>query len=155
RMNLRQFTWFDRDGTNLGTVAEPFLNPDFVSAPAVSPDGKRVAYARNDGSGTPGIWLVEFARPINTPFAIDPGGNTNPVWSPDGSRIAFLGVRQRVRAIYQKAANLSGGEEALYRTDGAPTSWSHRFILYGSGGLGVSLLPVDGPELHKPILIVS
>jgi len=155
RMNLRQLTWFDSQGTNLGKVGEPFLNPDFISAPALSPDSKRVAYARNDESGNPGIWLFEFARGISTPFAIDPSGNTNPVWSPDGSRIAFLGVRQRVRAIYQKAANLSGGEEVLYTADGAPTSWARRFILYGSGGLGVSLLPVDGPGPHKPILIVS
>jgi Tol biopolymer transport system component len=161
----QQLTWFDRHGTNLGTVAEPFLQVRALSPPAVSPDGKRVAYTRGDTSGNADIWLFEFARGISTPFTMGPGFNGNPLWSPDGSRIAFVGRRPGASGLYQKASNLSGGEELLYKADYpaspdlgiVPTSWSQdgRFFLYGSGPTGgLWRLAMDVPGSHKAVLLV-
>jgi len=160
----QQLTWFDRQGKNLGTVAEPFVL-QAASAPALSRDGKRIAYARNDPSGGTNIWLIDLARDnISAPFTVGTGNNTNPIWSPDGSRIAFFSQRDGVNAIYAKASNLVGGEELLYK-EGKPSdppargpiSWSPdgRFISYGGGASGVWVLPVDGSAERKPIQLVG
>ena len=155
----QQLTWFDRQGKSSGAAGEPFLSPG-ASAPAISPDGKRVAFARTDAqSGNSDIWLLDFARGSNTRFTFDPGADQNPVWSPDGSKIAFLGQRGNKWGIYQKASNLLGEEELLYDSGGAatpPTGWSRdgRFLLFQMGGAGVMALPIENRE-HKPIPLLT
>jgi serine/threonine protein kinase/Tol biopolymer transport system component len=151
-----QLSWFDRQGKSLGVAGDP-ANFAPTSAPALSPDGKKVAIARIDQqSGNQDIWLYEFARGVNTRFTFDPGIDQNPVWSPDGSQIAFSAQRNNVWGIYRKAANLVGDEELLSKTDvGLLTSWSRdgRYALYQSGNAGVWALPVDssGSREQKPI----
>lgn len=64
--------------------------------PELSPDGKRVVFAR-DGQ----IFHARVARGVTAP--IDTGGvplvkewgrQSNPVWSPDGSKLAFVSARE-------------------------------------------------------------
>ena len=153
----QQFALFDRQGKSLGTVGEPWLFPT-ASAPALSPDGKRLAVSRIDPqSGDTDIWLYEFARSVSTRFTFDPGVDQNPVWSPDGSKIVFSATRGGTWGIYQKVSNLVGGEELLYKSGETityPTSWSRdgRFVLFQTGGAGVSALPMEGD--HKPITLL-
>jgi len=146
----QQFTWFDREGKITGMVGEPALLAGLNSAPALSPDEKRAAFAATDPqSGNTDIWLYDFARGTTTRFTFDPGQDVTPVWSPDGSSIAFAGQRGGVWGIYQKASNLTGGENLLYKAGAVtwfPTSWSHdgKFLLYMTGGAGVLALPLTG-----------
>ena len=152
----QQLEWFDREGKVTGMVGEPSLLAGLNSAPALSPDEKRVAFASTDPqSGNTDIWLYEFARGTTTRFTFDPGQDLTPVWSPDGSRVAFLGQRGGVWGIYEKASNLTGGENLLYKSGGgtaSPTSWSRdgRFLLYQSGGAGVWALPLAGGTASRP-----
>jgi serine/threonine protein kinase/Tol biopolymer transport system component len=157
----QQLTWFDRQGKSLGAVVDPFII-NAASAPALSPDGKRIAYARSETSGNAQIWLFELARGINSPFTVGSGDNRNPIWSPDGSRIAFFSRREGTGGIYLKSSNLGGGDELLYKATkdapvGPPISWSRdgRFITYGTGGIGVWMLPVNGPGERKPMQLVG
>ena len=154
----QQLTWYDRQGKTLGTVADPYVYAG-TSAPVLSPDGKRVAFTRTDPqSGNTDIWLFEFARGVTTRFTFDPGTDQNPVWSPDGSRIVFFGQRGATLGVYQKASNLVGGEELVYKSEVqiAPTSWSRdgKYVLYQTLGAGVSALPMDGSGEHKPIQLL-
>src|SRR5262249_8519956 len=77
-------TLYGREGIVLGTVGEPGAY-SFVS---LSPDVSKAAVVRAGD-----IWLVDLSRGTSTRFTVDPAPDTNPMWSPDGSRIAFASNR--------------------------------------------------------------
>ena len=156
-----QLTWFDRAGKILGTVGEPGQ----YNTLALSPDGARVAFSRNDpqaagkgGAGTGGgntdIWLYEFSRGASTRLTFDPGLDWFAVWSPDGSRIVFSSDRDGPNNLYQKASSGAGNEEALLKSNETKYAddWSPdgRFLAYGLGReAGLWLLPLTGDD-RKP-----
>ncbi|MBZ5696532.1 MAG: serine/threonine-protein kinase [Acidobacteriia bacterium] len=151
-----QLTWFDREGKALGAIGDPGLYRTL----ALSPDGKHVAFDRGDpqGASTRNMWLYEFARGVTTRFTFDSGWDPYPVWSPDGSRIAFGSNRGGGFDLYQKTSNLAGEDELLYKSGDAkvPTSWSPdgRFLLYFNPVPPSHLwvLPLGGGD-RKPILV--
>lgn len=128
---VSQFTWFDREGKLLNTAGE-LGNYNML---ALSPDGKQAASQRNGGEGSNAdIWTFEFARGISTRFTFDPGEERSPVWSPDGSHIAFASNRGGQFNLYQKVASGAGNEDRLLQSDlpKYPDDWSRdgRFLLY-------------------------
>ena len=54
----------------------------------------------------------------------DAGDDFNPVWSPDGTHVAFASTRTGLPKIYVKPADGSGEERLLAEMPGTPTSWS-------------------------------
>lgn len=66
-------------------------------SPALSPDGKQIAYA-SDRDGTPQIYVMNVDGSNIRRVTFQGSYNTSPVWSPDGKRIAFAG---RVGGINQ------------------------------------------------------
>lgn len=152
-----QLAWFDRGGKQLGTVGPP--GPYFN--PCLSPDEKRLAVGRWDQQGGPGdIWLIELGRDTPTRFTFDPGHDTSPIWSSDGSRIVFGASRDGPRNLYQKASSSAGNDEALLKSDNqkVATDWSAdgRFILYEEyfpkTGADLWVLPVSGGQKPFPFL---
>jgi eukaryotic-like serine/threonine-protein kinase len=85
--------------------------PADMNSARISPDGSIMATdpARDD-SGTRDIWLHDLARGTDTRFTFGPGLISSPVWSGDGSRIAFNAVNG---GRYVKASNGVGATEAL------------------------------------------
>ena len=107
--NKKQLTWFDcKTGKFGGTVGMP---ADMSGWASISPDGSTVATDLPDTTGGRDIWLHDLARGTDTRFTFGPGVNEFPVWSRDGSRIAFsaLGVQAR----YVKASNGVGAAVAV------------------------------------------
>lgn len=149
----RQLTRFDRKGHTLGILGEPVG----LGSAAFSPDGKRVAIQIQDPANSPlasDIWISDL-RGFRTRLTFGPGFSFSPVWSPDGSRIAF----GRDGKIYRKAADRTGDEETLPATgQGAtPEDWSRdrRYLLYsvqGQGGRDIWVLPLDGNSKPFPFL---
>jgi Tol biopolymer transport system component/predicted Ser/Thr protein kinase len=116
-----QLTWFDRTGNIISTVGEPGV----YRVAALSPDNKRAALESVDRqTRNLDIWIFEFARGVNSRFTFDPGWDIDPVWSPDGNRLVW--VTGAPPTWQQKAANMTGGAEAVFRPPqpATPHSWS-------------------------------
>lgn len=147
--------WIGRDGKRLGVVGSP---GDYL-APRLSPDARRVALQRSV-SGNLDVWLFEFGRGVLTRLTFDPGFDNVPVWSPDGSQVAFSAARGGPFNLFRKEADGARQEERLTRSQNPQHvyDWSPdgRYLLYREtdpqtrGDLWV--LPLGGDRRPVPFL---
>jgi len=80
--------------TRLFTGADLF-NLEAAADPQISPDGRTVVYVRraNDimsDRTRSTIWAIDVASGTQTPLVTGPGGQGQPRWSPDGSKLAYV-----------------------------------------------------------------
>jgi eukaryotic-like serine/threonine-protein kinase len=105
-----QYGFRDRKGAQLAAAGDsgPFGDAD------LAPGGKLFAVTRQD-PGAPGadIWVTDWQRGATTRLTLDPADDINPVWSPDGLRVAFTTYRKGNADIYVKNANGVGAETPL------------------------------------------
>ena len=155
-----QLTWIDRTGKVLGAIGDRGLYRTL----AISPDGKRIAFERADPQNFAhhDIWLYDLARGVSSRFTFDTGWDGNPVWSPDGSHLAFGADKPDIGIfdLYEKSSDLAGEEEPLFKSDvhKVPSGWSPdgRFLLFflPAGPTRVWVLPLDGAAANrKPFLL--
>jgi Tol biopolymer transport system component/tRNA A-37 threonylcarbamoyl transferase component Bud32 len=127
-----QLTWFNRQGEATGKAAES----EGFTILRLSPDGNKAAVVQTQVfAGQAAIWLIDLTHHTNSRFTFGPNYDSLPLWSPDGSRIAWCSFRGGKAGVYQKAANGAGNEELLYQfSDACPnlSDWSHdgRVIVY-------------------------
>lgn len=139
-----------RDERPLIASARIDTDPDF------SPDATRVAFASNRG-GSRQIWTAAADGTNALQLTSLPGRCRDPVWSPEGRRIAFASIpNDRIREdIY--VIDVDGGP-ALQLTDGAETDvwprWSRDgqwiyFTSYRSGSWQLWKVPaLGGPAVQ-------
>jgi eukaryotic-like serine/threonine-protein kinase len=159
----RQLTLFDRQGKILGTVGEP---GDYVSEMVFSPDGRRlIATRRDSAAGNENLWIFDLARGVGTRFTSSAGRDLFPVWSPDGSRIAFASTRSgSLPEMYQKLSNGGGEDELFFKPENRmillSLSGDGHFLLVGGSMPAEAVtwvLPLDG-NFHvagKPVIFVK
>jgi serine/threonine protein kinase len=158
-----KLAWFDRSGKQLQEIAEP----DKYYQVKLSPDEKKVALAIGEPNHT--LWIYDLARDAKSRFTFDDKCHSNPVWSRDGSQLAYSvadGGALDV-AVFSKAANGAGEQKQLLsRTSSdaisqAPDDWSPdgRWIIYtrgtfGGGPQGTDLwiLPLDAGQKPFPYI---
>lgn len=91
--------------------------------PEWAPGGRYVAYTSNRGSaGERKLWLLDAQTGAERVLVDLPGQNTQPRWSPDGRRIAFLHC-DAWRAPDLWVADVAQGTPSQL-TFGIPTAWS-------------------------------
>ena len=112
RRSESQLVWFHRDGRKLQTLGAPAL----YGNPALSPDDTRVAVSQFDlKTGTWDIWLIEIATARMSRFTQHEAMDDSPVWSSDGSRIAFKSDRDGPIDFFWKSANSAGPDALLHK----------------------------------------
>jgi Tol biopolymer transport system component len=133
-----QLTWIDREGKPLGTAGDA----GSISSPGISPDQKTVAFSQGND-----IWLFDGERGNTTRFTSGPGDAVNPVWSLDGSRIAYNVRRSNERLVIERRASGMGRETILYRSISSyfPQSWSRdgRWLVLADAAGSFYLLPMS------------
>jgi Tol biopolymer transport system component len=156
---LTRLEWFDRAGKQTGVVGDPA--PHF--APRISPQGAHIAFDKYDtGTQTTQIWVGDVSRGVQTRLTSGPGSNSGPVWSPDGSRIAFQSDRKHQADVYVRAVAGTGADEAITDEDRQkiPIDWSRdgRFLTVfdreggGNRRIQLSAIPLFGDR--KPFVVV-
>ncbi len=149
--NVRVLTVFERDGKVTHTLGERAL----YFRPVFSPDETRVAVIKADWEAqTADLWVFDVATGNGTRLVSSQPMEQvrTPVWSPDGSQIAYVALRGSYYGIYRRAAVGESEEERLYQHAGGAielTDWSMdgRYLSFSwwdlSGGV-LYLLALDG-----------
>jgi serine/threonine protein kinase len=156
--NPSQLTWFDRSGKALGTIGEP--DRAVLLNVSLSPDDRVVAVQRTVENNSD-IWLIDSAR--TTRFTSEPSTEFFPMWSRDGTRIAFTSNKTGESGLFQRAASGAGTDELLFASPRLkfPADWSRdgRFLLYvetsPTTGGDLWVLPMDGDRKPFPFLTTS
>jgi len=128
------------------------LVPDPASDPAISPDGKAVAFRRNSYTpGGAGIFVTSSEGQTIAQLTDHPG-DCCPAWSPDGKRIAFSRIAADEYGIYLVDAK-GGTPRRISREDPrkkrGELAWTAdgKFIAFSGdspgGGAQIFLLSVD------------
>jgi len=148
----RSLLWVDRQGRAQPVLQDrlPYLET------ALSPDGRRLAVRRQEGSATT-LWLFDLANGTWTRLTSGKNDNT-PVWSPDGKRLAFASSFN----LYWMRADGSSPPERLTRSDQnqAPSAWSPdgRVLVFmaqetDGGVMDLWTLTLEGVRKPKPLLV--
>ena len=132
----RQLAMFDRSGRELETFPNPMSDGSF---PSLSPDGDQMLFQQlpsNTSGSVVDIWLYDLKRKIASPFITTPGLDAMPLWSHDGERVVFSGVRQAIGGgLFIRSARGTAPEQLLLPSERAVISsdWSPTYLLYDLG----------------------
>ena len=140
--------WIDKKGDAKRVADVPIGSYVF---PRLSPDGQKVAVnVRRPASRSADVWVDDLLRAAPTRLTFD-GTSTSPVWSPDGTRVAFTTDTQGKQNLFVAKADGSSKPERLltHAYSQVPSSWN------GANGLlaflqrpslettGIWVLPVE------------
>ena len=145
---LSQVTIFDREGKEIGLAGSPTV----VQTLRLAPDETRLLVGFNDSA-----WLLEPGRPGRQQLE---QGNTNLVWSPDGSKFVggILGFAQGLRVV-ERSATGQGTVRELMTVPGMgkleDVSPDGKTLLVGRGPLETTVFSVrldEGQQEPKALV---
>ena len=126
-------------------------NPLWLRYPAISPDGKTIAFSFRGH-----IFTVAVTGGQAVPLTAGPAHDSSPVWSPDGKLIAFASDRYGHYDVFITSSQ--GGKDrrlTTYSTEAVPTSFTPDgqyalFDAYRMGSATSSMFPLRiFPQLYK------
>jgi eukaryotic-like serine/threonine-protein kinase len=115
------------------------------SDPRVSPRGDRVALHLSEQDDD--VWVQDLARGVQTRITFDGREDETPVWSPDGTWLAYSGFERNGsnRAIFRRKVDGSGDEEVLW------TAVSHTHVTDWLAD-GTLLIEAIDPERSSDVM---
>ncbi len=140
-----------------GAVQPVTTSPGAYEDLDLSPDGQRLALTIEASSWN--IWLYQLARGTLTRFTVEES-NTDPLFTPDGTRIVFTSFRDGQYGLYWKPVDGSTPEERLVSSP----NFFHPYSFSGDGQwLGYNeanpdtagdlwILPMSGDRKPRPFL---
>lgn len=153
------------DGTGMEQVAAcPPLPCEALWDFSWSPDGRRIAFSRDDpAAGTTDLWIVnadgtDLSKLTDCPgqtatgprYARRPCYDTDPAWSPDGTTIAFT-RNQQLHAVNADGSDLRRLESDLSASTPAWSPDGTRIAFAGSTARrdGVYVIDANGSDLRQ------
>jgi eukaryotic-like serine/threonine-protein kinase len=136
--------WVDREGRETSIKAPTAM----YQAPRLSPDDRRLAFFDITNSGEYDVWILDLERGTVDRLTTDRGRDSEPIWSPDSSRIAYhSGGQPGGPGIFVRRADGAGSVERLTTGTHLPVDWSAdgKWIAYADfGDRGISIATVTG-----------
>ena len=109
-----ELVWFDRAGRRIGNPGPKGV----FNSLSLSPEATSVVYDQAEPRNrTFDLWRLDFARGIPSRLTFHPSHDIFPLWSPDGTRIAFSSLREPPPQLYELNANSAGTEKLLLKTN--------------------------------------
>ncbi len=157
-----QFAWFP-DGKHVVTAGLAVLsvetgestdltsrppNLPADSSPAVSPDGRAVAFGRSSGYGTSELYLLDLAPDLRARgdprrLTSHKGPNHSPAWTPDGGSIVYTSGDRASSRLWRMPASGRGRPQQLPFAD----AWS--FTLSQAGNRLVYVRAAEGKHIWR------
>ena len=103
-----RLTWLNVNTNHATTIATgPYFDP------RLSPDGRRIAAERVEGTGKSNVWLVDVSTGHAERWTDSPGLDRRPTWSPDGDSIVYANNRSGRYDLFARRADGSLGERLV------------------------------------------
>lgn len=155
---LNELRWVDRNGRLISRIGEPVRSVGGFQRIRLSPDEHTIAVSRNV-AGNEDLWLIETARGTQRRLTSNPGRDIIPIWSPDGSRVAFSSFRNGTFDLYVKNVDEAGPSsvllESLENKNAFDWSPDGRFIVHfredSAAGVSLWVLPLEGSRSSMPV----
>jgi Tol biopolymer transport system component len=154
-----------------GKVSVLRATPANWSNPSFSPDGRRLAVDISDGTQTD-VWIYDWVLDTLSRLTFDPADDMRPVWTPDGTRIAYASRRgdKQTANLWWQRADGTGEPQRLTSTTAqqnpstfAPDGRVLAFDETTAGsktGRDLMMLPLEGNEATgwtagKPVIFLQ
>jgi Tol biopolymer transport system component len=114
--------------------------------PDFSPDGKRIVYASYLGGQWHQLWVMPSDGGDPFPLSYGDFDNTNPRWSPDGTRIAFISNRSGNTSLWVQ--DVLGGAQR-------PIVAQKKRYLKSMGHLSITILDPSGKPTPARVSVIG
>ena len=102
--------WVDREGQETSIKGPNAM----YQVPRLSPDGRRLAFFEIANGGEYDVWILDLERGILEKLTTEKGRDSEPIWSPDSTRIAYFSTGQPGGpGIFIRRADATAGIERL------------------------------------------
>lgn len=163
-------------GAAPGSAARMFAGADLfnlevASDPQVAPDGKTVVYVRRSNDimtdrARSTLWTIDVASGAQAPLVAEAGSHSQPRWSPDGRRLAYISnagdattaqlyVRWMQTGATARITSLPATpQDITWSPDGTRLAWT-LFVADEGARLGAAPARPDGAKWAEPLQVID